>query len=713
MKLTGILAGLILLPAAGLWISPKIYSQQTATSSPSPTTAASQPSPKVTPRGADTWAAFDKLSRQGMRVVMLGHDYQLLVPSEMRFRPVDGRKLIEAVAARGGLHVVWIHEGRTAVIQRGATDPEVKRIVEGLKSVDVERRRESAQIGGSLKDVRVVEALTASCLDKDAETVKLAVESLNQLGMDAVAAIQGEKALALLEKLAADEDIYVRKNAVFALGQVGGQKALALLEKLAGDENRGVRMDAVIALGHVGGEKAFLLLEKLAGDKDSGVRAFAAGALGHVGGEKAFLLLEKLAGDKDSGVRAFAAGALGDVGGQKALALLEKLAGDEDAGVCASAVYALGEVGGEKALALLEKLAGDENKEVRGCAAYALGVVGGEKALALLEKLAEDTDAGVRRSVAYALGVVGDEKALALLEKLAGDENKEVRGCVAYALGQVDSKKAFALLEKLAGDADEPVRQKAAEALRIVGDEKAFALLEKLAEDLSVNVRYAVALALREVGGEKALASLEKLAADVDANVRVDAANYLGHMDGETVLAILERLLDSPYEDVRERAAERIQTRNLDRRFSLVMRTAVGMLGSTDQSLQGQMAEHIRRLEDGDFKVREKAQQAIKENFAAAEPLLQKTLKSSEIGTETKIRLKELMDEKMLVLRAIKFVRDNKLLEDAGYLKELLKSTQGEDKARVERRLKEIEAKPATAPAAAGKNSLPTTKASE
>ncbi|MBI5722739.1 MAG: hypothetical protein HZA50_02185 [Planctomycetes bacterium] len=129
------------------------------------------------------------------------------------------------------------------------------------------------------------------------------------------------------------------------------------------------------------------------------------------------------------------------------------------------------------------------------------------------------------------------------------------------------------------------------------------------------------------------------------------------------------------------------------------------------------MKSHIRLLDDSDFKVREKAYKAIAENFAAAEPLLRKAMESSEIGAETKARIESLMKQKELVLRAIKFVRDNKLLDDAGYLKELMKVAQGEDRARVERRLKEVEAKPATAPATSPsssvKNPIPATKASE
>jgi len=70
----------------------------------------------------------------------------------------------------------------------------------------------------------------------------------------------GEKALALLEKALADQDLEMRLHALQALGNVGGEKALAPLEKALADQDPIMRRSALNALGQVDGDKARDLL---------------------------------------------------------------------------------------------------------------------------------------------------------------------------------------------------------------------------------------------------------------------------------------------------------------------------------------------------------------------------------------------------------------------------------------------------------------------
>jgi len=413
---------------------------------PPPTADRPLPAVSVTPRGHEAWEAFDELARKGgPKVVMPGGPRALLVPVELRFKPVAGRELIEAVAAARKLKVAWVREGQCAVLYPGASDDEVERVRKDLASADAALRVPAAWRAGWLRDVRVVPLLLKAAKDADAEVVRQALIGLRREKWEVVLMLD-ETAADLLTAELASQDANERREAVSALGSVGKEKALALLEKALADQDNSVRWTAASALGSVGGEKALALLEKALADQDINVRYSTLSALGRVGGEKALALLEKALADQDTRVRGGAASVLGRVGGDRALALLEKAF--EDAKVRSGVVYALGSVGGDKALALIEKALAEQDAHVRCSAASALGRVGGEKALALLEKALADQDDGVRWTAASALGRVGGEKALALLAKALASQDATVRGGASHALGNLGGEKARDLLLK-------------------------------------------------------------------------------------------------------------------------------------------------------------------------------------------------------------------------------------------------------------------------
>ena len=293
---------------------------------PAPTGEPALQTVLVVPRGSDAKAAFYALQRLGgPRAVMLGlGNFMPLVPSELRFKSVDGRVLIEAVAAYHQRNVAWVRDGKVAVIQRGATDTEVEKVLAGLKSTEPSTRREAAWRAGLVEDVRVLGALAGAVEDADGEVVRQALRSAKRLGFGAFVAVEDAKALTALKRALEDKDASVRRGAASALGQVGGEKALALLEKALQHKDENVRRGAASALGQVGGEKALPLLEKALEDQDANVRRGAAWALGQVGGEKALALLEKALEHKDANVRWRAASALGEEGGPRARAVLLK-----------------------------------------------------------------------------------------------------------------------------------------------------------------------------------------------------------------------------------------------------------------------------------------------------------------------------------------------------------------------------------------------------
>ena len=208
----------------------------------------------VTPRGYDAWEAFDELARQGgPKVLMLGEWWwrPLVVPVELRFKPVDGRKLVEAVAAEYELKVAWVREGKYAILFAGAADQEVARVKDDLASADAAVRREAAWRGGWLRDVRIVPLLVKAAKDADAEVARQAVVGLRRMRLGCRPGA-GRSRMGTLAAELASHDANVRRGAASALGSVGGEKALALIEKALADQDADVRCGAASRAGERG-----------------------------------------------------------------------------------------------------------------------------------------------------------------------------------------------------------------------------------------------------------------------------------------------------------------------------------------------------------------------------------------------------------------------------------------------------------------------------
>ncbi|MCY3019186.1 MAG: sigma-70 family RNA polymerase sigma factor [Planctomycetota bacterium] len=565
-------------------------------------TAEEKPDPSgitVTPRGALAQTAFDELRRKGLNVIEQGVP-TLLVPVAMRFKPVGGRKFIEAVAATRGLKVAWERGGKAAILYPGASDQEVERVGKDMASADVSVRRDAVWRAGCWGDVRAVPVLMKAARDGDAEVARLAIIGLRRSNWDAalitddsameLIALEldaerknacwspmgasnvrasvarslgrsgGEKALPLLEKALSDKGAHVRGAAAEALGQVGGEKALASLEKALADpdpETRyyNVRCHAASALGEIGGGKALALLEKALADKDPNVHRVAATSICRIADGSSLAVLEQLLADPEESVRRSAATALGKVGGEKALVRIEKALTDQDVAVRGGAVQALRTIVRDKALELLKKPLADPDAAVRRIAVGVWRSLEGETPLEHWERALSDQDAAVRSSAASGLGNIGGDKALALLAKALADPDATVRSEVAGGLGMVGAteERVLPLLEKLLADQDPSVRKNAINAAEMIGGEQAVVLLERALSDLDRDVRGAAVFALEHAGGEKALGILEKALADPDASVRSWTAVAIGIVGGEKALALLEGRLaggDDHREDV-------------------------------------------------------------------------------------------------------------------------------------------------------------------
>jgi RNA polymerase sigma factor (sigma-70 family) len=151
---------------------------------------------------------------------------------------VEGRKLIEVVAASRRLKPAWSRDGSVAVLHEGVPDAEVDVLRKDLASPDAAVRRDAAWRAGWMRDARVVPLLVKAAKDADTRTARKAVEGLRRLEWKAVAALD-ETAIDLLAvelDLTAEKDAPNRRTAVSALAYASGEGLQTARPTQTGDE---------------------------------------------------------------------------------------------------------------------------------------------------------------------------------------------------------------------------------------------------------------------------------------------------------------------------------------------------------------------------------------------------------------------------------------------------------------------------------------------
>jgi RNA polymerase sigma-70 factor (ECF subfamily) len=524
--------------------------------------------------GGDAYRAFETLARMGgPKVIRLNQMRLLKMPQALRFKPIEGRKFIEAVASASNLKVVWAQDDKTAILQQGATNDALDRVLTGLQSADPETRRHAAWLARWTEDVRALKPLLHSAADAEDAVGFRAVESLTALGVEAAALFGDEKILPLIEKALANPDSLVRRNASFMLQCVRDEKTLPLIEKALADKDAKVRANAFAALGRAGGERDMPLIEKLLANagKDYDTLCNAATALGRVGGGKALALLEKMLETalRDPGTKNeikiynvsqkraptscdvwfdTITNALGAIGSDKAVDLLEKIANSSPI---------LASLSSPEALRVLEKRLSSPNAPVRSDAAYALLNLAREAtAIPLLSKALDIPDPS-NRPTAWALMQLAEmEEVMPLLEKLLSKPNKVTREQAIVALGFSRNEHAVDMLEKMLADSDATIRELALSSLANIGNSKALTLIKKENASISPNIRFLsiAASSSKCVDAEKALPSLEQAidgaeyadrgSDDYSARIlAVQALSIVSGLGSDRVLTLYEKIL--------------------------------------------------------------------------------------------------------------------------------------------------------------------------
>jgi cellulose synthase operon protein C len=275
--------------------------------------------------------------------------------------------------------------------------------------------------------------------------------------------------------LEGDPDLFVRTQAVLALGFSGSPQAVETLVRLFRDEKQGeeIRTYAVVSLALIGNAQALdvlraALAEKALADLNNQLRGAVIYAAGVSGDAALGDALRALPGTyffgKEPDVRALLAGALGRLGEAASVAPLLELLGDSDNQVRRSAAAGFEALTGVLAPEDVEKLiahAGEENDApTRRVLLRALGAARAPAAREYLQ--AQLTEGSFDDQPHVALGLALDahfSNGPVLLASLEKAREASHIGALALALGLLDAPDAIAPVTARLLEAKDPLLQ--------------------------------------------------------------------------------------------------------------------------------------------------------------------------------------------------------------------------------------------------------------
>jgi HEAT repeat protein len=276
---------------------------------------------------------------------------------------------------------------------------------------------------------------------------------------------------------------------------------------------RDVRAAAVLAMGHLARNDAVPYIELVAEtDPDLFVRTQAILALGFTGSSQAVETLERLYRDDALGdeLRTYAVAALGLIGDAQAVdqlkaSLTEKALSAQSNQLRAATIYAAGVCGDALLGAALRELSGtwlfEKEPQVRALVAVSQGRIGDPASVPFLLELLADSDNQVRRSAAAALGGTPARLDVRSVETLIAryqrDADAATRINLLRALGNARMDAARAFLRATLPGATFEFRPHVAVALALDGHPGNVQPLQAaLAEEREQSVRSAMIFAL-------------------------------------------------------------------------------------------------------------------------------------------------------------------------------------------------------------------------
>ncbi|QGA83814.1 HEAT repeat domain-containing protein [Halomicrobium sp. LC1Hm] len=400
-------------------------------------------------------------------------------------------------------------------------DGEVQEIIRTLRESDNPKvRARAAELLGNFPnhdDRRdVVNALVEAAQGEDSRIAATAVDSLDELGGDAIEQLIADmagvdfgddgaewvRAKAFTQAL--DEDVpELRMAAANGLGQLEQADTVGPLSNCFDDDDPRVRARAARACGKIGDPRAVDPLESLLRDPKAAVRREAADALGSIGNRQALQALLPLYEDDNERVRRIAVGAFGNFGNDRPVDYLVESLTDDSPGVRQTAVYSL--------IELLSNVPTEQSHEIRDTVVERLSSTDDRSVVVpLVEILEESTQSAQRRNTAWLLGrVTGEQERVRVIESLIDalhEDDQMLRQFAATSLAEIDGDDVERRLLSVVEDeqVDPDVRAQAIFTLGKVGSERSRKTLDRIIDHTeNETIRKRAFSAISKLGGRR------------------------------------------------------------------------------------------------------------------------------------------------------------------------------------------------------------------
>jgi HEAT repeat protein len=237
-----------------------------------------------------------------------------------------------------------------------------------------------------------------------------------------------------------NEELRIRASAIIAAGKSGDREAIKQLIEILENKSEveWLRGCAAIALGRLAGEEVIPPLLKALKDDNPFVCRAVIAALGDVKSEQAISALKAmLENPHKKELHPMTINVLGAIGGSEIITTLLQALESPNTQVRCNAALVLGDLRTEDAVIPFLKLLNDSDECLRAIAASSLGLIGDKRAVGQLVEALEDKAETVRTIAASSLGYLGDSQAIAQLEKALQDKSTSVRDQAAAALSKL------------------------------------------------------------------------------------------------------------------------------------------------------------------------------------------------------------------------------------------------------------------------------------
>jgi HEAT repeat protein len=398
---------------------------------------------------------------------------------------------------------------------------DVQELIRALREADNQKvRARAAELLGNFPDhddrKDVVNALVGAAQSGNSEIAANAVDSLDELGGDAIEQLIADmagvdfgsdgadwvRAKAFVQALDANVP-ELRMAATNGLGRLGQSDTVSHLNGRFDDDDPRVRARAARACGKIGDPRAVAGLESLLTDPTAAVRREAADALGTIGNRRVLQTLLPLYEDDNDRVRQIAVGAFGNFGNDRPVDYLIEALTDESATVRQTAVYSL--------IELLSNVPTEQSHEIRNTVVEKLAATDDRSVVVLLvEILEESSQSAQRRNTAWLLGrVTDDEERTRVIESLIdalADDDQMLHQFAATSLAEIGGSDVERRLLTVVEDEDRDpdVRAQAVFTLGKVGGDRSRKTLDQIIDETeNETIRKRAFSAISKLGGRR------------------------------------------------------------------------------------------------------------------------------------------------------------------------------------------------------------------